>query len=145
MQDPRMLQSGENLNPKIRKKKISTQKTSLFHLQGNDVKEVHGGQGSLSLKTGPKTSKRNLKNEVSPLSQQPERSNSDSLPDSSTSGGEYRALRRKYLLLEEESFALGGELREIEDDVKTLEDEKVVLLDQLVVLEGLLDPSELQS
>lgn len=145
MQDPRMLQYEENLNPKIRKKKISTQKTSLFQLQGNDIKEVHGGQGSLPMKTGPKTSKRNLKNEVSPLSQQPERSNSDSLPDSSTSGGEYRALRRKYLLLEEESFALGGELREIEDEVKTLEDEKLVLLDQLVVLEGLLDPSELQS
>jgi hypothetical protein len=49
------------------------------------------------------------------------------------------------LLLEEESFALGGELREIEDEVKTLEEEKFALLDQLVVLEGFLDPSEMQS
>jgi hypothetical protein len=145
MQDPRMPESEENLNPKLRKKKISTQKASLFLLQGNNVKEVHGVQGPLLLKSGQKTSKRNLKNEISPSSQQPERSNSDSLPDSSTSGSEYRALRRKYLLLEEESFALGGELREIEDEVKTLEEEKLALLDQLVVLEGLLDPSELQS
>ena len=34
-------------------------------------------------------------------------------------------------------------MREIEDEVKTLEEEKLALLDQLVVLEGLLDPSEL--
>ncbi|XP_059439647.1 uncharacterized protein LOC132172205 [Corylus avellana] len=146
MQDPRMPESEENLNPKLRKKKISTQKASLFLLQGNNVEEVHGVQGPLLLKAGQKTSKRNLKNEISPSSQQPERSNSDSLPDSSsTSGSEYRALRRKYLLLEEESFALGGELREIEDEVKTLEEEKLALLDQLVVLEGLLVPSEMQS
>ncbi|XP_062144887.1 uncharacterized protein LOC133852201 [Alnus glutinosa] len=145
MQDPRMPESEESLNPKLRKKKISTQKASLFLLQGNNVKEVHGVQGPLLLNAGQKTSKRNLKNETSPSSQQPERSNSDSLPDSSKSGSEYRALRRKYLLLEEESFALGGELREIEDEVKTLEEEKLALLDQLVVLEGLLDPSELRS
>jgi predicted nucleic acid-binding Zn-ribbon protein len=107
------------------------------------VEEAHGVQWPLLVKAGQKSSKRNLKNEISPSSQQPERSNSDSLPDSSTSGSEYRVLRRKYLLLEEESFALGGELREIEDEVKTLEEEKLALLDQLVVLEGLLDPSEL--
>ncbi|KAL5756457.1 hypothetical protein ACOSQ2_021203 [Xanthoceras sorbifolium] len=65
------------------------------------------------------------------------RSNSDSLKDSSASGNDYRALRRKYLLLEEESFVLGKELREAED-------EKVALLDQLVVLGGLIDPSDVQ-
>lgn len=145
MQDPRMPRSDENLNSKLRKKKLSTQKAPSFHLQGNGLKDIHEAQGPFSMKAGPKTSKRNFKNEISPSSQQPERSNSDSLPDSSTSGSEYRTLRRKYLLLEEESFALGGELREIEDDVKTLEDEKRALLDQLVVLEGLIDPSELQS
>lgn len=48
------------------------------------------------------------------------------------------------MLLEEESCTLGSELKEVEDDVKTLEDERHALLDQLVVLEGLLDPSELQ-
>ncbi|KAE8055948.1 hypothetical protein FH972_012756 [Carpinus fangiana] len=106
-------------------------------------KKFMGVQGPLLLKAGTKSSKRNLKNEISTSSQQPERSNSNSLPDSSTSGSEYRVLRRKYLLLEEESFALGAELREIENEVKTIEEEKLALLDQLLVLEGLLDPSEL--
>ncbi|KAL0338311.1 UNVERIFIED_CONTAM: hypothetical protein Sangu_1353200 [Sesamum angustifolium] len=68
----------------------------------------------------------------------------DSSGDPSTSGNEYRALRRKYLLLEEESFGLGKELKAIEDDIKTLEEEKLSLLDELVVLEGLVDPSDLQ-
>lgn len=63
----------------------------------------------------------------------------------STVAKEYRALRRKYLLLEDESGSLGNELREVEDEIKTLEDEKLQLLDQLVVLEGLVDPSELHS
>ncbi|KAJ0963288.1 hypothetical protein J5N97_028410 [Dioscorea zingiberensis] len=72
------------------------------------------------------------------------RSTPDSLPDSSGFSDEYRSLRRKYLLLEEESFSLGKELGDVEAEVKTLEDEKFALLDQLVVLEGLIDPSELQ-
>ncbi|BFG39506.1 hypothetical protein CerSpe_257800 [Prunus speciosa] len=139
MQDPKMSLAEEFSNPKPRKKKPSTQKAPLFQLQGNDA----NGTPPLPLKPGQKVSKRNFKNEVSPSFQQPERSNSDSLPDSSTSGSGYRALRLKYLLLEEESFALGRDLREVEDEVKTLEDEKLALLDQLVVLEGLVDPSEL--
>lgn len=86
-----------------------------------------------------------MKNEPSVALQQPERSNSDSLPDSSSaSGNEYRVLRRKYLLLEEESFSLGTELKEVEDEVKALEEEKLGLLDELLVLEGLIDRSELQ-
>lgn len=145
MQDPRMPLSEEISNQKPRKKKTSTQKAPMFQLKRNDVKGVQEVQGSLPLKTGKKASKRMLRTEVSPMFHQPERSNSDSLPDSSTSGNEYRALRRKYLLLEEESFTLGRELKEVEDEVKTLEDEKHGLLDQLVVLEGLVDPSELQS
>ncbi|KAL3839526.1 hypothetical protein ACJIZ3_024117 [Penstemon smallii] len=88
---------------------------------------------------GKKASKRGFTNAVSPLVQQ-ERST----PDSSTSGNEYRALRRKYLMLEEESFGLGRELKEVEDDINTLEEEKLSLLDELVVLEGLIDPSDLQ-
>ncbi|KAK9285660.1 hypothetical protein L1049_024859 [Liquidambar formosana] len=135
--------SDEVLTPKPRKKKSSSEKASLFQLQGNNVKGVQEVPRPLPLKTGQKASKRSFQNESLPLFQQPERSTSDSLPDSSTSGNEYRALRRKYLLLEEESFGLGRELREVEDEVKTLEDEKLALLDQLVVLEGLIDPSEL--
>ncbi|KAJ0232690.1 hypothetical protein HA466_0289230 [Hirschfeldia incana] len=66
------------------------------------------------------------------MSHQPEMFSSDS--------SEYRALRRSYLLLEEESFALERELKEVEGEVKALEDEKVELLDKLVVMEGLVDP-----
>ncbi|KAJ7944009.1 Lectin-domain containing receptor kinase [Quillaja saponaria] len=145
MQDPGIPLSEEFLNLKPRKKKISTHKASLFQLQANNVKSIQELQGSLPPKNRQKASKRKLKNEVSPSFHKPERSNSDSLPDSSASGNDYRALRRKYLLLEEDSFALGTELREVEDEVKTLEDEKLELLDQLVVLEGLIDPSEMQS
>ncbi|KAL3642499.1 hypothetical protein CASFOL_013314 [Castilleja foliolosa] len=76
---------------------------------------------------------------------QTERLDSNSMPDSSTSGNEYRALRRKYLLLEDESFGLGKELKVVEDDIKTLEEEKLSLLDELVVLEGLVDPLDVQS
>lgn len=142
MQNSRMPTSDELPNPKPRKKKTPTQKAPMYQLKRNDVQEI---QKSLPLKTGQKASKRISRTEVSPMFHQPERSNSDSLPDSSTSGNEYRALRRKYLLLEEESFTLGGELKEVEDEVKTLEDQKLALLDQLVVLEGLIDPSELHS
>lgn len=143
MQDPRMPLPEEVSNLKPRKKKSSTQKAAQFQLQGKNVKEAPEFPLSLPLKTGQKVPKRSAKNEIAPVLQQPERSTSDSLPDN-TSGNEYRALRRKYLLLEEESFALGRELREAEDEVKILENEKLALLDQLVVLEGLIDPSEFQ-
>ncbi|KAF8405615.1 hypothetical protein HHK36_010522 [Tetracentron sinense] len=143
MQDPRMLLPMEVSNPKLRKKKPLNHVTATFPLQGGNIK---GNQEVLPqlLKTKKKGLKRSLKNEVSPSFQQPERSTSDSLPDSSRSGNEYRALRRKYLILEEESFVLGREVREVEDEVKMLEGEKLALLDQLVVLEGLIDPSDLQ-
>lgn len=141
MQDPRIPVPEEILNPKSRKKKTSNQRASLARLQGINAKE----EAPFSQKSGHKGSKRNLMTEVSPPFQKPEGSNSDSLPDSSSAGNDYRALRRKYLMLEDESFALGGELKEVEDEVKTLEDEKLALLDQLVVLEGLVDPSQMQS
>uniref|UniRef100_A0A6N2N498 Uncharacterized protein n=1 Tax=Salix viminalis TaxID=40686 RepID=A0A6N2N498_SALVM len=80
-----------------------------------------------------------------PLFHQPERLNSDSLPDSFATVDGYRHLRRMYLLLEEDSLAVEGALSKFADEVKTLEDEKFALLDQLVVLEGLIDPSEAQS
>ncbi|CAJ1930742.1 unnamed protein product [Sphenostylis stenocarpa] len=138
MQDPRISLSEEIMNNKPRKKKNLTQKTSLIQLKANGVKE--DGQTSLSLKSGQKGSKRPLMTEVSPPFQKQEGSNSDSLPDSSAAGNGYRTLRRKYLLLEDESFALGEELRGVEDEVKSLEDEKIALLDQLVVMEGLVEP-----
>lgn len=145
MQDPRIPVPEEILNPKSRKKTNSTKRTSLVQLQGNNNNVMEDVQATFSKRSGPKGSKRNLMTEMSPHFQKPEGSNSDSLPDSSSAGNEYRALRRKYLMLEDQSFALGRELKEVEDDVKTLEDEKLALLDQLVVLEGLVDPSELQA
>ncbi|PIA56967.1 hypothetical protein AQUCO_00700970v1 [Aquilegia coerulea] len=145
MKDPRMMLSEEVSNPKSRKKKPANHVTPMFQLKGENLK---GAQSTLppSLKTSKKAVKRSLNPEASPPSlQQPERSTSDSLPDSSRDGDDYRALRRKYLMLEDESFVLGKELVEVEDEVKILEDEKLALLDQLVVLEGLVDPSEIQS
>ncbi|KAL0727928.1 hypothetical protein Bca4012_024021 [Brassica carinata] len=79
-----------------------------------------------------KASARIKPDQVYAMSHQPEMFSSDS--------SEYRALRRSYLLLEEESFALERELKEVEGEVKALEDEKVELLDKLVVMEGLVDP-----
>lgn len=134
-----MLPADEAPVPKPRKKKPPTQKASKIQTQGNGVKRVQE-----LIKPGQKASKRGLTKEI-PLFPQPEKSTSDSLPDSSSSGNEYRALRRKYLLLEEESFGLGRELSEVETDITTLENEKLALLDQLVVLEGLVDPSEFQA
>ncbi|CAA7019315.1 unnamed protein product [Microthlaspi erraticum] len=85
---------------------------------------------------GKKSSTKTKSEQVYAISHhQPEMCNSDS-----SSGNEYRVLRREYLLLEEDSFALEKELKEVEDDVKALENEKVELLDKLVVMEGLVDP-----
>ncbi|KAG2263420.1 hypothetical protein Bca52824_070499 [Brassica carinata] len=78
---------------------------------------------------GEKASSRSKSDRTYAVSHQPEMFSSDS--------SEYRALRRNYLLLEEDSFALERELKEVEDEVKALEDEKVELLDKLVVMEGL--------
>lgn len=74
-----------------------------------------------------------------------ERSKSSAQIDASNVGNEYMALRRKFLLLEEESCSLGSELSEAEDEIKSLEDEKLQLLDQLIVLEGLVDPCEVPN
>lgn len=128
---------------KPRKKKAPTQHPEMYQSPGDSMKRSNEVR-TFSRQKGPKASKRGVIGEVSP-SLQPERSIPDSVPDSSTSGNEYRALRRKYLLLEEESFGLGRELKEVEDDIKTLEEEKLSLLDELVVLEGLIDPSDIQS
>ncbi|KAL8133803.1 hypothetical protein AgCh_009026 [Apium graveolens] len=138
MQDQRMLSVDETAVPKPRVKKPSTKKSKI-QAEGNGVKMAQE-----HTKPGQKASKKGLVNDISSF-QQPERSTSDSLPDSSSSGNEYRVLRRKYLLLEEESFGLESELREAENEVTDLEKEKLDLLDKLVVLEGLVDPSEFQG
>ncbi|XP_019059660.1 PREDICTED: uncharacterized protein LOC109117268 [Tarenaya hassleriana] len=121
MQDSRTPPFSENAyssSVSRRKKKSSAGKQPLSQFPVND-----DAQPSRN-----KASKRNHR--------QPEIPNSDSLP-----GDEYRALRRRYLLLEEESSVLENELKAVEVEVKALEDDKLHLLDQLVVLEGLVDPS----
>lgn len=133
-----MLPVNEATIPKPRIKKPSTKKSKI-QSEGNGVRVVQK-----NVKPGEKLSKKGLMNDF-PSFQQPERSTSDSLPDSSSSGNEYRVLRRKYLLLEEESFGLDSELKEAENEVTELENEKLALLDKLVVLEGLVDPSEFQG
>lgn len=144
MQNPRMVPSSEIQNAKPRKKKAGASRASTIQLQGNDVREIKQVRVPPSLRPGQKAFKKSSKKEGSPFFQQPERSNSDSLPDSSAPVDEYRHLRHRYLLLEEDSFSVGGALSKVEDEVKTLEDEKFALLDQLVVLEGLIDPSKVQ-
>ncbi|KAL2250514.1 uncharacterized protein LOC105174450 [Sesamum indicum] len=142
MEDQKNMLVNNALMSKPRKKKALAQDPEMFQSPGDSMKRSHDVR-TISSQKGPKGSKRGAVNDVSPLFQ-PERLIPDSSGDPSTSGNEYRALRRKYLLLEEESFGLGKELKAIEDDIKTLEEEKLSLLDELVVLEGLVDPSDLQ-
>ncbi|KAI3747640.1 hypothetical protein L6452_10187 [Arctium lappa] len=134
MQDHGMVPVEETTVPKPTKRKPTTRKLPKNQTQENSVKGAH------EVTRPSKSSKR----EAPQIFQQQEKSNSDSLPDSST-GNEYRSLRHKYLLLEEESFNLGRETKDIQDAVNSLEEEKLSLLDELVVLEGLVDPSELDA
>ncbi|KAJ6301274.1 hypothetical protein OIU77_015560 [Salix suchowensis] len=106
-----------NFKP-LKKKAAAASRASLIQLQGNNVREVHQVRRGL---------------------------NSDSLPESFAPVDGYQHLRRMYLLLEEDSLAVERALSKVADEVKTLEDEKFALLDQLVVPEGLIDPSEAQS
>ncbi|KAI3747641.1 hypothetical protein L6452_10189 [Arctium lappa] len=134
MQDHGMVPVEETTVPKPTKRKPTTRKLLKNQTQENNVKGAH---------EVTRPSKRSSKKEAPQIFQQ-EKSNSDSLPDSST-GNEYRSLRRKYLLLKEESFNLGRETKDIQDAVNSLEEEKLSLLDELVVLEGLVDPLELDA
>ncbi|KAL3527348.1 hypothetical protein ACH5RR_012004 [Cinchona calisaya] len=137
-----MLSPEDAIVPKSRKKNSSAQKASKLTLQGGNVKKIQELQ-ALPIQMPQKPSRKSLVNEVSAVLQQPDKSISDSLPDSfPSSGNDYRALRHKYLLLEEESFRLGRDLKAMDDEINSLEEEKLSLLDELVVLEGLIDPSE---
>nr|GME13925.1 uncharacterized protein LOC109177898 [Ipomoea batatas] len=124
MQDQRIMLSEDS---KPRKKKAAAQKKAL------------------SVQVGQKASKRGQTNEASVFHKSEKPKPNSLAVDASTSGDEYRVLRRKYLLLEEESCTLQKELMLVEDETKALEEEKLSLLDDLVVLEGLVDPSEIQS
>lgn len=129
MQDHNLIPLEETFVPKPAKRKPASQKLPKNQTQENNMQGAH---------EVTRPTKRNSPQ----IFQQHENSTTDSLPDSSTSN-EYRSLRRKYLLLEEERFSLGRETKDVQDAVKSLEEEKLALLDELVVLEGLVDPSEM--
>lgn len=140
MQDPRQFAPEELRGVKVQKKKT-------FRLNPSTQ---HRGQIQPQLELPDPPSKatkvsKNLKNEFPAKLQQADGLELDLLQDSFQTEAEYRALRKKYLLLEDECCSLGEELSEIEAENKALEDQKFSLLDQLVVLEGLMDPSELRS
>lgn len=128
--------------PKSQKKQSVAPKKQVTQLQvtsGQLLPDVHP---PATLSKAQRPSKRSLQSLAPASFVNRERSLSDSLPESSSSDDGYRMLRRKYLMLEEESFLISRETMEIEDQVKILEGEKLALLDELVVLEGLVDPSE---
>ncbi|KAI0520365.1 hypothetical protein KFK09_007837 [Dendrobium nobile] len=143
MQEPRIMPQEEVPRPKSTKKKVSSQSAPSLTKKGWFDQGKAGFAGSLQSK---KTSKRGLKADASqPPLQHTDGSASESLLDSASLGGDYRGLRHKYLVLEEESLSLDRALSMVEADIKDLENDKLGLLDQLVVLEGLIDPSELKS
>lgn len=137
MQDPRMM------NPRKQK----SQRPMISPVPEDFMRRLQESSPTLPFpsRSAQKASRKGLKNDVSLLYRPQERSKSSAQLESSTVGNEYMALRRKFLLLEEESCNLGNELREAEDEIKSLEDEKLELLDQLVVMEGLVDPSEVHN
>ncbi|KAL2924975.1 Complement factor H-related protein 1 [Bienertia sinuspersici] len=137
MQDPRMM------NPRKQK----SQRTVVSQVSEEYMRGLQEGSPALPLpiRSAQKASRKGMKNDMSVLYRPQERSKTSVQLESSNAGNDYMALRRKFLLLEGESCDLGTDLRVVEDEIKSLEDEKLELLDQLVVLEGLVDPSELHK
>ncbi|KAK9715897.1 hypothetical protein RND81_06G197200 [Saponaria officinalis] len=133
MQDPRMLNQ----------RKQKSRKTISSHDQANYMRGLQEASPTLPVKTLQKIPKKGIKNDTT-LYYRPQQRPRQSIEQDSTAANEYRALRRKYLELEQESCNLGNELRVAEHEITTLEDEKLQLLDELLVLEGLVDPLEAQ-
>ncbi|KAF0935703.1 hypothetical protein E2562_035751 [Oryza meyeriana var. granulata] len=141
MQDPRGMPRDEFATPKTHKRKIVYRPSPSGQIKAETEllrKEVPHTSGKTQ-----KAPKITFKNEPRLPAPQSDRGTPDSMPESGPAD-EYRALRRKYLLLEEENFDLDRQLNQAEEEASVLEDEKFALLDQLVVLEGLVDPSQMQ-
>jgi len=138
MQDPN---SDDFSATKLHKKKVVYRPLPSGMLKGEP--ELLRREGPHSSGMVHKPPKRSLKSEC-PATPPSDRGTPDSLLDSGPTD-EYRALRRKYMMLEEENFALDQELSMEDEEIKALEEEKLVFLDELVVLEGLVEPSQLQS
>ncbi|GMH25142.1 hypothetical protein Nepgr_026985 [Nepenthes gracilis] len=128
----------------IKPRKQKSRRALIPEVQGDYMRGAQELAPSLPLKPIKKPPRKNP-HEVSQFFHRQGRSTASELLESSAMGIEHRALRRKYLALEEESFTLGKQLRGVEDEIKVLEKEKITLLDQLVVLEGLIDTSDLPN
>nr|ADE76717.1 unknown [Picea sitchensis] len=136
MQDQNMFIDDDASKSKMPRRKLLSQTTSGAQFQAHN--EV-GQEEALKMS---KTSKKSQKSGNSKKKGDSSRSPSNGLPEYSPltkSANEYRALRHKYLILEEEGSSLGDELKQVESEVKNLEEEKLALLDELVVLEGLVE------
>jgi hypothetical protein len=127
----------DNYTPKAHTEKVVYRPLPAGQLKG-EPEEVPHSSGKIQ-----KPYKRSSKSKPHHSTPQSDRGTPDSLPESGPTD-EYRALRRQYLMLEEENLTLDRELSMEDEEIKALEEEKSALLDQLVVLEGLVDPSEMQ-
>lgn len=135
MQEPRVLSQEEDPQPKTCKKKPPT-----------SAKRGEAEKGTaLTGSWKPKNLKGSQKPDAAESFHPIDGCASDYNPDCSSYSRAYRGLRHQYLLLEEESVSLDRELSVVEFEIADLEKEKFELLDQLVVLEGLVDPSALKS
>lgn len=141
MQDPRGMGREDFLASKSQKRKVVYRPLPSVQIK-TEPELLRRDVPHLSANT-QKPPKRSFRSEPRPPTPQSDRGTPDSLPDSGPAD-EYRALRRKYMMLEEENYTLDAQLGMAEDEAKTLEDEKFALLDQLVVLEGLVQPSQVQ-
>ncbi|XP_021715207.1 uncharacterized protein LOC110683168 [Chenopodium quinoa] len=139
MQDPRMMNQANQRKQKSQRPMIS--QVPEDYMRGLQ----EGSPMPFPIRSAHKTTRKGMKNDPSLLYLPQERSKPSAHLESSTVGKEYIDLQRKFFSLGKESSQLGLELSEAEDEIKSLEDEKLELLDQLVVLEGLVDPSEVQN
>jgi hypothetical protein len=128
-----------------------------YTLKAHTKKVVYRLQPTGQLKGEPELLRKEVPRSLGKIQKRPKRSSKsesrhstpsdrgtpESLPDCGPVD-EYRALRRQYLMLEEENIMLDTELSMEDEELKALKEEKSALLDELVVLEGLVDPSEMQ-
>ncbi|GAB2260133.1 hypothetical protein Droror1_Dr00010988 [Drosera rotundifolia] len=129
--------------PVSRPQKQKSKKTSIFPEDRGFTRRLDAYSHLLPPKPIKKASSKHLNNGTSPnlLPYKGKKLAFDTFQTSSC-GSDYEALKHKYFELEEESFNIGEELHEIDDEIKALECKKLALLDQLLVLEGLVDPKE---
>lgn len=122
-----------NLNPR---KRIKFVRDQTFVQQDNGNHRDHGIAPYLEEPTNlrKKSSKRILQRESLPSL------DAELAP---VLNNDYKELRYRYKLIANERLALDRELNNVDIDIQNLEREKDSLLDKLIVLEGIIDPSEM--